>query len=271
MHLKRWITSLTALPLVIFLIYKGGAFCFTLSVCAISILGLWEYFRIIFTKMELRECRRLLFVSYITGIIIILLSYQKNFNLIPVAIALHFILSGIIAILFYKQDLHLSNIIAKQTLGILYIPVLLSFIVLIRNSANGITWIFFLLLLVSIGDVGAFYIGTFFGRHKLCPSISPGKTIEGAAGGAAAVLITGIVFKFFFLSSLSWPICIIFFILISLTAPMGDLFESMLKREGGVKDSGTLLPGHGGILDRIDALLFAAPLAYCFKAYLLRL
>jgi len=141
--------------------------------------------------------------------------------------------------------------------------------ILIRNSNDGIVWVFFLLVLVLSGDTGAFYTGTYLGRRKLCPLISPGKTIEGAAGGFAATLLAGIAFKYFFLAHLSWVLCGFFFICISLASQAGDLFESVLKRKGGIKDSGTVLPGHGGILDRIDALLFAAPVAYIFKTYVL--
>ena len=258
-----------ALPFVIFLIYKGGGFLFSIVISGVSIIALWEYFRIVFTRGEMRQFSLLIWLSYLTGIIIILFSYWKFFNLIPVVIAFHLIASGIIAVLSYKPEFHLTDIIAKVLLGILYVPVLLSFIVLLRNSYEGIIWTFFLLLLVFIGDTGAFYTGFFLGRHKLCPSVSPGKTIEGAVGGIIAVLAAGAGFKFFFLPDIFWANSIIFFLCIGIAAPMGDLFESMLKREGGVKDSGACLPGHGGVLDRIDALLFAALPAYYFKVYLL--
>ena len=269
MHLKRWITSLTALPFVCFLIYKGGVFLFAAVVSIISAVALWEYFRIVFTREENNRFRSLLCFCYITGILIILLSCWGRLELIPFVIAFNVLVSGTTVVLKYKPEGRLSDIIAREMLGILYIPVLLSFIVLLRNSADGIAWTFCLLLLVVAGDTGAFYTGSFLGRHKLCPSVSPGKTIEGAVGGISAVLAVGLVFKFFFLPDLPWISFIIFLICIGIIAPVGDLFESMLKREGGVKDSGAWLPGHGGILDRIDALLFAALPAYYFKVYLL--
>ncbi|MCD6186146.1 MAG: phosphatidate cytidylyltransferase [Deltaproteobacteria bacterium] len=269
MHLKRWITSFAALPFIIFLVYKGGAFWFTIFICFISIAGLREYFRIVLSSVEAKQFRLLIWLSYLTGITVILFSYWKFFDLIPLVIAFYLVASGIIAVLSYKKELHLTDFIAKSMLGILYVPVLLSFIVLLRNSTDGITWIFFLLFLVFIGDTGAFYTGSYLGRHKLCPSVSPGKTIEGAVGGMAAVLVIGTLFKFFFLPDVHWAGSLLFFLSIGIVAPMGDLFESMLKREGGVKDSGACLPGHGGILDRIDALLFAALPAYYFKVYLL--
>jgi len=118
------------------------------------------------------------------------------------------------------------------------------------------------------GDIGALYVGTFLGRHKLCPSVSPKKTIEGALGGLAANLMIGLTVKAFFLPSLSWGHAILLILLIGIAGQIGDLFESILKRTAGIKDSGGILPGHGGMLDRIDALLFAGPVAWIFKSLL---
>ena len=137
------------------------------------------------------------------------------------------------------------------------------------TSNDGISWIFFLLFVVFLGDTGAFYTGSYLGRHKLCPAVSPNKTIEGSVGGLVANVCAGAVFKIFFFPQLNWHLSILFFLCIGVAGQVGDLFESKLKRVANIKDSGSLLPGHGGILDRIDALLFAAPVAYFFKEYLL--
>ena len=105
-------------------------------------------------------------------------------------------------------------------------------------------------------------------RYKLSPAISPGKTIEGAAGGLAANLVAGCIGKALFLPGLSWPISILFFLAVGMAGQMGDLFESEMKRSSGIKDSSSVLPGHGGVLDRIDALLFASPVAYVFIRFI---
>jgi phosphatidate cytidylyltransferase len=122
---------------------------------------------------------------------------------------------------------------------------------------------------VFIGDTGAYYLGSYFGQHKLCPAVSPNKTIEGSLGGLAASLGSGALIKHFFLPLLPWGLSLLFFLSISIAGQVGDLFESQIKRVAHIKDSGAILPGHGGVLDRIDALLFAAPVAYIFKEYLL--
>jgi phosphatidate cytidylyltransferase len=107
------------------------------------------------------------------------------------------------------------------------------------------------------------------GRHKLCPAVSPNKTIEGTVGGLAANVCAGALFKVFFFPLLQWNLSVLFFLCIGVAGQVGDLFESKLKRVANLKDSGALLPGHGGFLDRIDALLFAAPIAYFFIEHIL--
>jgi phosphatidate cytidylyltransferase len=129
-------------------------------------------------------------------------------------------------------------------------------------------WIFFLLAIIFVGDISAYYVGSYLGRRKLSPAISPGKTVEGAIGGIAGNLLAGIIGKYFFLPSLPWGPAIIFFIAAGLAGQVGDLFESEMKRSSNIKDSGGLLPGHGGFLDRVDALLFASPVAYIFKVFI---
>jgi len=140
---------------------------------------------------------------------------------------------------------------------------------MIRRESDGMTWIFFLLAIIFAGDISAYYVGSYLGKHKLNPAVSPGKTIEGAVGGLIGNLLAGAVGIFFFLPTLPWTTGIVFFLAVGIAGQVGDLFESELKRSSSIKDSGGLLPGHGGFLDRIDALLFASPVAYLFKMYIL--
>ena len=282
MHFKRWITAIVALPLVVLLIYKGGTILFAIFICMVCILALGEYFRIAFNKAERSkqeaESKKLKAQSskgriiqlsaFIIGPIIILAAYINSFDIILGLISLNLIVSGLISLRYFKTNPLVVELIARQVFGIIYIPLFLSCMVLIRNDVDGIAWIFFLLTLVFAGDTGAFYVGRLFGRHKLCPAVSPGKTIEGAIGGLAATLGAGFIFMNFFLKSLPLGPGILFFLSIGVVGQVGDLFESELKRYADVKDSGSILPGHGGILDRIDALLFAAPVAFLFKEYI---
>ncbi len=268
MHLKRWITAIVGVPLLTIFILTGGKI-FGSLIGVISLIALWEYFRIVFNNTERQTFSSTSFSGFIVSPLIICAAYNNSFNLITGLIVLNFFLTGAVAVVKYRTDKSTLEAAFKNALGIVYIPLLLSYIVIIRNGSNGIAWSFFLLILIFSCDTGAYYVGSYLGKHKLWPSVSPGKTIEGAIGGLVASLFTGFIFRYFFLSQMEWTITAIFIICISIVGPMGDLFESVLKRVGKIKDSGAILPGHGGILDRIDALLFAAPVAYLFKEYIL--
>jgi phosphatidate cytidylyltransferase len=157
----------------------------------------------------------------------------------------------------------------KQFFGVVYIPFLLSFVVILYSEPEGVHWIFLLMLVVAGSDTGAYYAGSYLGRHKLCPAVSPKKTVEGAIGGLAVAMLLAAVYSSLFIESVSLVFALLFALVVGAVGQAGDLFESEFKRAAGVKDSSALLPGHGGFLDRIDALLFAAPAAYLFKEYLL--
>ncbi len=268
MHLKRWITGLAALPFLIWLISKGGCFVFAVVVSIVSVVALWEYYKIVLDSASRHRTDPIPLLSYLIGLIILWAVYVKFSDIVPVLIAFNLVISAMISLLKFADDKNAPWLVAKQLMGLIYIPLFLSYLVLIRNGQDGILWIYFLLIVVFAGDIGALYAGSFLGKHKLCPAVSPGKTIEGSVGGLITNLGAGATFKYLFLPSYSWWMSILFFIVVGVVGQLGDLFESELKRSSGVKDSGGLLPGHGGILDRIDALLFAAPVAWFFKEYL---
>ena len=268
MHLKRWITGLAALPFLIWLISKGGCFVFAVVISIVSVIALWEYYKIVLDSANRHRTGFIPLLSYIIGLFIIWAVYDKYSDIVPVLITFNLVVSGMISLLKFADDKDAPWLVAKQIMGLIYIPLFLSYLVLIRNGQDGILWIYFLLIVVFAGDIGALYVGSFLGKHKLCPAVSPGKTIEGSVGGLIVNLGAGAIFKYFFLSAYSWGLSVLFFISVGIAGQIGDLFESELKRSAGIKDSGGILPGHGGILDRIDALLFAAPVAWLFKEYL---
>lgn len=268
-HLKRWITGLVSVPLLVLLISKGGPFLFAIVITIASMLALWEYFHIVFYKKNKGELGLVPFLGFLTAPFIIWAAYMNSYQTALILIILNLMISALISLQQSKRNSYVSEIVTKQLMGIIYVPLLISHLVLIRNGIDGIVWTYFLLFIVFFGDTGAFYIGSYFGRHKLSPIISPNKTIEGALGGIAANLSVGALFKYFFIPRLPWGLSLLFILIIGVVGQVGDLFESKLKRDSNIKDSGSLLPGHGGILDRIDALLFAAPVAYLFKEYIL--
>ena len=241
---------------------------FAVSVGIICFLALWEYFRIVFNTSGKTITGIILLMGSLVGPIIIWAAYRNTLDFIIIIVAFNLIISGLFTLTQFESDPFILENFTKQILGIIYIPTLLSFLILIRSGTDGMLWIFFLLFVVFAGDIGAFYAGSYFGNYKLCPSVSPKKTIEGSIGGLFSNLVVGVLFKYFFLSYLQLGAIILLLLLIGIAGQVGDLFESALKRSAAIKDSGSLLPGHGGILDRIDALLFAAPVAYFFKEFI---
>ncbi len=268
MHLKRWITGIVAVPIIYFIV-AGGGIGFAVFVAIVSSLTLWEFFNIVLNSKDALSARMIPVIGYITSTIIILSTHFFIKIDISFLIAANFLLTAALSLPMFKSDNHAPFIAIKQIFGIVYIPVFLSFLVLLRNGENGASWIFLILCIIAAGDTGAYYFGSFLGKRKLCPSVSPKKTVEGAAGGLLSNVIVAILFKLFLMPFLPIFQIILFAVCIGAAGQIGDLFESEFKRAAGVKDSSALLPGHGGFLDRIDALLFASPVAYFIKGAIL--
>ena len=153
---------------------------------------------------------------------------------------------------------------AMTLFGVLYLGLTLGTLSMTRLLPQGEWLIFFLLLVTWASDTGAYYVGTLCGRHHLAPRISPKKTVEGLVAGLISAIIIGYLARWWFLPKMSGLDCLILAILLTFTGLWGDLTESAMKRSAGVKDSGGILPGHGGMLDRLDSLLFAAPAFYYY-------
>ena len=151
-------------------------------------------------------------------------------------------------------------------LATLYVGMLGGSLIRLRNDNHdlGPKLVFFLVLVVWLGDTGAYYVGKRFGKRKLSPRVSPKKTVEGLAGGVAMSVITAVVIHYTFFPQMPLLHAIIAGAILSVSGVIGDLAESMWKRSASVKDSGTFLPGHGGFLDRFDSVLFTAPILYTY-------
>ena len=163
------------------------------------------------------------------------------------------------------------NAVVFTLFGYLYVPWLFGFVITLRYTPDGVLGLWYLTLptlAVVATDVGAYTFGSLFGRRKLAPKLSPNKTVEGAVGGLllAAAVVFGALFLLERLAGLRVNVydALLFSLLVSSAAQLGDLFESLLKRWAGVKDAGVFLPGHGGVLDRIDSALVAFPVTYFF-------
>ena len=148
--------------------------------------------------------------------------------------------------------------------GMHYIGLTLSYLLVIRGLPEGALLIFFVVLVTWAGDTGAYVAGKSLGRHALAPAISPKKTYEGLAGGLVFACLLALIAREWFLPRLSPGDCLLLSLLLTAAGLAGDLAESAVKRSAGIKDSGALIPGHGGMLDRLDSLLFTAPVFYYY-------
>ena len=269
MYLKRWLTALVIIPPFILLILKGSQLLFTGVLIVVAILCLWEYFRIAYSAHEPAVPWIYHGWGYLSGALVLFCAYQQSFISIMMVLALNLMVVALMSIFRFKVNQDAPLLAIKEIFGILYIPFSISFIIMLRATANGPYWVLFLFWVVAWGDTGALYVGSLLGHHKLCAAVSPKKTIEGALGGLAANLIFAWLFKLLFFNAMSSLSCTVFALMVGAVGQIGDLFESEFKRAAGVKDSSALLPGHGGLLDRLDAMLLAAPVAFMLKEYLL--
>jgi phosphatidate cytidylyltransferase len=267
-HRHRWITGLALLPPLLYLVHRGGA-AFAGFVSLFSILAMSEYLRIAVADKAGRWFGVLSLLAMGAAPLMVWAAHVHSPDFVLLLLFFDLIGCALLALVGYSTRPDILEKVARQVQGVVLIGLPLCAAVLIRDGTDGAAWLFSVLAVVFAGDIGAYYAGTRFGRRKLLPAVSPGKTVEGSMGGLAANLLTGAAAKVFALPALGWGEAFVLFVLIGAAGQVGDLFESAFKRTAGVKDSGTLLPGHGGVLDRIDALLFALPVAYFFKKFVL--
>ena len=251
---KVWM-ALIMVPPVLLLIILGPPFILHLMVLLATFFGLREYYNLVLPRSKR--------IEWVVGIALgLILSIILSFGIIKDISLLVVMILLALSILYMAVSTDLSSAIPNMGLtlfGILFIGFLLAYVSLIRNLQNGRIWTLFLIATVWAGDVSALLVGSVFGRHKLYPKISPNKTFEGLGGSILGSVVVGLAFAFLFLPRLQKGICIFLAVGIGILGQLGDFTESMLKRSARVKDSGTLNPGHGGMLDRLDSFLFSAP------------
>lgn len=258
-HRQRLITGfLIAAPLLA-VIVAGPWWSWTLLVALASCAGLLEFQRFVFADTLPLRWRACFLAAGLVHPLGAALGGQ---------IGLHFALflslfGGFLLVLFCSPlEARESSRLARFSLGCLYIPYLLSYVLLIGQLEQGRALLLFVIVVTVVDDIAAFYCGGRLGTHKLYELVSPKKTIEGSAGGLFFGVLAGTLFGVLFIHGISPWVFVLFSVLLAVTGQLGDLVESMLKRVGGIKDSSNLLPGHGGIMDRLDSMLFAFPMAW---------
>jgi phosphatidate cytidylyltransferase len=254
---SRILVAVVGLPVVLLIVYAGGWWLFAL--CAVAaVLALHEY------ALMTRSLRPVVLAAY-AGALLSLLGASLG--------GLEWTVGGFLTTLMFAFILHwvgetrqsATVAIASTVLGAGWIGLCVAHLILLRDLPNGRLATFTVLLAVWAGDIGAFFAGRLIGRHKLAPRLSPGKTWEGFLFGTLATIFVAFV-ALYDQDPFTIAESLLLGLVVAVAAPLGDLFESGLKRDMQVKDSGRLLAAHGGVLDRIDSLLFAVVAAY----YLLR-
>jgi phosphatidate cytidylyltransferase len=293
--LKRIATAVVLIPVVLLLILRAPVPVVAVVAAAVALIAAQEFLKL----TESYGVQPLRLSTYIfVGLLFLLLAASSAIEA-PQLSALKFLFglafaSAISPFLFLTiamRRAHLSAAYpaaAASAFAFVYVALPMAMVAQLRQQFAGAFWLFYLLLVVWSGDIFAYFVGRSLGRHLMAPRISPKKTWEGALASLAASLVVGSLLAGHALQISSfllrlglierrdgmfglekpeaWPI-ILLTVAVNVAAQLGDLVESLIKRGAGAKDSGTILPGHGGILDRIDALLFAAPLLWMWAAW----
>ncbi|USS87353.1 phosphatidate cytidylyltransferase [Fructilactobacillus hinvesii] len=255
---QRIITAVVALAIFIPIIVLGG-WLVQLAAVALALVAMAEVF--IMKRQLIISVEALIsFVGVASLVLPNLITGWLPGHISPTFAFYGLVLLLLLCTVFFNKSFNFDDA-GVYTLAMLYIGFGFHYFVIARY--DGLATLFYALLIVWCTDTGAYFIGKYMGKHKLAPHVSPNKTWEGSVGGVVvATVICTIFVAFFPVSHASLVTMVILTIILSIAGQLGDLVESALKRYYGVKDSGKILPGHGGILDRFDSLLFVLPLLH---------
>jgi phosphatidate cytidylyltransferase len=262
---KRWLTAILLLVVVLSAIVYASAEILTVIITVIIIGGVWEYNKIVFGKGFFKEKIEM----YIFAIVIPAVVLFGNSQLLVSVLTFSFLAVFILFLWSVKESTFDVMLVAKVIFGIIYIPLLTSHFIMLRLLENGVYWIFLVLIISIVGDTAGLYVGKYFGKNKLSVLVSPGKTIEGTIGLVIGSVLGSLIFCYFIFPDISRVHIIIISFVGSIIGQLGDLCESAIKRNYGLKDASSLLPGHGGLLDRMDSLIFTAPFVYYYRIFVI--
>ncbi|MDR7869937.1 MAG: phosphatidate cytidylyltransferase [Tissierellaceae bacterium] len=251
----RALAGVIGLILLIFIVLKGELYL-SISLCIVSIIGLWEFYKAL-NNINIKPIN---YIGYIGAIGIFLTNVFQN---ISIGSVLYLVTAILLIILLLNKKVSIIDV-ASTILGVIYIPFFLSHI----YKLDGMIYIWLVFLIAFGTDTFAYLIGNLFGKHKLSPKISPNKTKEGAIGGILGSFFITLIFGYFAEVDPLWKLLILS-IIASIVSQAGDLVASRIKRLAKIKDYGFIIPGHGGILDRFDSIIFCAPLIYYYVIYIL--
>jgi len=259
---KRVISGLLFLPVFYLVAWKLPPLYFTGLVLAAVAVGLHEFYRM----AQARGARPQVAVGMMLGVFTVIEFYHPLLPHLGSFFSVTALLfAALAARLFSPRPVEGALEDAASTLlGVFYVGMLFAFQVVIRTGADGRQWLVFLYFIIWASDIGAYSIGVPFGRHRLYEKVSPKKSIEGLVGALAASAGMALVCRAWFMPPIDAGEAVGLALVLAAAGTVGDLVESLFKRSAGIKDSGGIIPGHGGILDRMDSMLFAAPVLYYY-------
>jgi phosphatidate cytidylyltransferase len=264
---------LVAIPLLVWIVVWNPWSLFTWLVTIASIIAASEYFAMAFPRQRIDR-----WFGIVAGALVVIAMIMPDKPQLFAGALAGVVVGALILALVRNDDLRRGvDAIALTQLGVLYAAFLLPHYTWLHSlpdpqlpgvALGGWRWVVLALVIAMAGDVGGYFGGRYYGKHKLMPEVSPGKTVEGTAAAFGANVLGGLVCKLTFFSVLGWGEVVALSVAAGSLAQVGDLCESMLKRAFGAKDSGWIIPGHGGVLDRIDSLVFPAPLLYYYAKFI---
>ena len=256
MHRQRILSALLLIPLFLLLVQFGTPFYFVLLISAAIALAAWEFSCL----CPVGGDAGLSLVTVVGGLAWHAAAIGRgDAALVGVLV----VVAGLVRATLCRAELQVNILQAAWTvLGVVYVGGLLSFASLLRMLPEGRELIYLLTFTTWVGDTAAFYVGSRFGQHFLAPRISPKKTVEGALGGIGAAVVMAMAGSVWVWPRIGLASAASVGLLLAIVCILGDLCESVVKRAAAAKDSGNLIPGHGGALDRLDSLMFACPTLY---------
>lgn len=265
-HVKRWITGIITAPILFLIVWYGSEGVFAALIVLVILAAFHEYSNLVFGPGYLLEKGEGMIIAFLIPATV----FTGNIHMVLAVVSFSILGVFILFLLRISEPSFDIDPLVKLVTGVMYIPFMLSHFIMIRQTENGVLWVFFILVLAFSGDIAAYYVGKTIGKRKLIPVVSPGKTVEGTLGLIAGSTVVCVFFKALFFPALPLVHALVLGFLGSIIGQLGDLCESAIKRASGAKDSGTILMGHGGLLDRLDCLIFIVPFVYYYQIVLIK-
>lgn len=293
--IKRIVTAVVLIPLVLLLVLKAPLYIMAIVAGAVALLAIAEFLKLT-TSYAVQPMSQATYAYVALFFVAVIVASGKSTPLIETSALMYFVVAAaaLAPFIFLTAAMRRSELgsgypaAAASTFAFVYVAIPMALLIGIRQQAAGAIYVIYTLLVVWAGDIFAYFVGKSVGRHRMSPRISPNKTWEGAIASVAASVLIGTLWirhavgistfllekrlieprdGMFGLQQPPLMSIIVLSAIVNVAAQLGDLVESLIKRGAGVKDSGAILPGHGGMLDRIDAMLFAVPVVWAWNAW----